>query len=62
MVDNCFICGNLKADFDRLQSKSSAGFREHIKINHYMWNYMFFIAYLDWKEKTEYSGIESFVA
>ncbi|CAD8168125.1 unnamed protein product [Paramecium pentaurelia] len=61
MVDNCFICGNLKADFDRLQSKSNGGFREHIKINHYMWNYVYFFAYLRWKEKTEYSGIESYV-
>lgn len=70
MVDKCFICGNLKyessisirADFDRLQSKTSGGFKEHIKINHYMWNYMYFIAYLKWKEKTDYSGIESYVS
>lgn len=27
-----------------------------------MWNYIFFTAYLDWKEKTDYSGIESYVA
>jgi len=62
MMDNCFICGNLKADFDRLRSQSSGGFREHIKINHYMWNYMYFISFLRWKEKTDYSGIESYVA
>jgi inositol 1,4,5-triphosphate receptor type 1/inositol 1,4,5-triphosphate receptor type 3 len=27
-----------------------------------MWNYLFFIAYLKYKDKTEYSGTESFVA
>jgi len=27
-----------------------------------MWNYLFFIAYLKWKDETEYSGIESYVA
>lgn len=27
-----------------------------------MWNYMFFIAYLEWKESDDYTGIESFVS
>jgi inositol 1,4,5-triphosphate receptor type 1/inositol 1,4,5-triphosphate receptor type 3 len=27
-----------------------------------MWNYLFFIAYLKWKDETDYSGIESYVA
>jgi hypothetical protein len=26
-----------------------------------MWNYVFFKAYLEWKSKTEHTGIESFV-
>ena len=26
-----------------------------------MWNYIFFIAYLNWKDENEYTGIESFV-
>lgn len=26
-----------------------------------MWNYLFYIAYLDYKDPTEYTGIESFV-
>lgn len=57
-----YITIPFRADFDRLQSKGNGGFREHIKMNHYMWNYMYFFAYLDWKEKTEYSGIESYVS
>ena len=27
-----------------------------------MWNYLFFIYYLNWKQPDEYSGIESYVA
>ncbi len=27
-----------------------------------MWNYVFYLAYLNDKEKTEYTGIESYVS
>ena len=37
------------------------GFTSHIKSNHYMWNYLFYLAYLEWKEEGEYTGIESYV-
>lgn len=33
-----------------------------MKVDHNMWNYLFFISYLKNKEKTEYSGFESFTA
>ncbi|CAD8103545.1 unnamed protein product [Paramecium sonneborni] len=61
--DKCFICGNLKTTFDRLQDISSmgGGFDHHIKVNHYMWNYMFFMAYLKYKDPTDYTGIEQYV-
>lgn len=58
--EKCFICGNLKTTFDR-QSDTKGGFLRHIKINHYMWNYVFFLAYLNWKDKNDYTGIESFI-
>ena len=61
--DKCFICGNLKTVFDRLSDTSSmgGGFDHHIKVNHYMWNYVFFMAYLKYKDPTDYTGIEQFV-
>ncbi|CAD8059333.1 unnamed protein product [Paramecium primaurelia] len=61
--DKCFICGNLKTIFDRLTDTSSmgGGFDHHIKVNHYMWNYVFFMAYLKYKDPTDYTGIEQFV-
>ncbi|EGR32738.1 MIR domain protein [Ichthyophthirius multifiliis] len=76
MNNYCFICGIeklslqkfqfiqiqifLRTTFDR-KSDSGAGFQKHIKLNHYMWNYIYFMAYLEWKNKNEYTGIESYV-
>ena len=34
----------------------------HLKKDHYLWNYMFYIAYLRDKDKTEYTGLESYIA
>lgn len=60
--DKCYICGNLKTTFDRLSDSSAGGgFDQHIKINHYMWNYVFFMAYLKYKDPTDYTGIEQYV-
>ena len=59
--DKCFVCGNLKTTFDRLSDSGDGGgggFAHHIRINHYMWNYLFFIAYLKDKDPNEYTGIE----
>lgn len=42
-------------------SDSDKGFAYHIKIEHYMWNYVFYRAYLEWKDPTEFDGNESFV-
>lgn len=46
--------------FDR-QPDTNYNFDIHIKKEHYMWNYVFFIAYLRHKEETEYTGVESYV-
>ena len=35
---------------------------DHIKLNHYMWNYTRFIGYIKWKNPIDYSGVESCVA
>ncbi|KAL4438749.1 hypothetical protein ABPG74_013422 [Tetrahymena malaccensis] len=54
----CFICGNSRELFDR---KSDQGFQQHIKNDHYIWNYMFYLAYLEERDRTEYTGVESYV-
>ena len=37
--DTCFICGLNKTELNKYYSRS--GFNEHIKLDHYLWNYMF---------------------
>ena len=44
------------------KSDNSKGFAYHIKFEHNLWNYLFYIAYVQNKEKTEYTGMESYVA
>ena len=39
----CFICGLKKAELNKYYSNSEKGFDEHIKLDHYLWNYMFAI-------------------
>ena len=57
MEQTCFVCG---IDRDKLE-RSKNGFEFHYKIEHNMWNYLFYKAYLLEKPETEYTGTESFV-
>lgn len=55
---NCFICNISRDDFEA----AGVSFEEHIKNDHNMWKYLWFIIYLDEKNHTEYDGIEQFCA
>lgn len=57
----CFICG-FDAETIEKSSRNQRGFGHHIKQEHYMWNYLFYIAYIKNKDSTEFTGIESYVA
>lgn len=72
--DKCFVCGNdryiynndsvfnfIRETFDR-KTELKGGFIGHIKIDHYMWNYVNYIAYLKEKDSTDYTGIESYIS
>ncbi|KRX08878.1 MIR motif [Pseudocohnilembus persalinus] len=59
ITEKCFICGNDKSDFEK--QIYSKGFQKHIRIDHYMWNYIFYIGYLEFKDPNDYMGIESYV-
>jgi RyR and IP3R Homology associated/RIH domain/Ion transport protein len=54
----CFICGKEKIEIERLTVNS---FIYHTTYEHNVWNYLHFMAYLKFKETTEYSGIESYI-
>ena len=56
--NKCFICGIDRYTFDR----QGEGFEIHIKNDHNLWHYLYFIMYLRIKETTEYTGPEQFVA
>lgn len=60
MTTVCFVCGIEMEKLDK-SSDSDKGFEFHIKYEHYMWNYIFYRAYLEFKDSTEYDGNESYV-
>nr|XP_014347325.1 PREDICTED: inositol 1,4,5-trisphosphate receptor type 2 [Latimeria chalumnae] len=53
----CFICGLERDKFDN----KTVSFEEHIKSEHSMWHYLYFIVLVKVKDPTEYTGPESYV-
>mmetsp|Transcript_10651 Transcript_10651/g.9220 ORF Transcript_10651/g.9220 Transcript_10651/m.9220 type:complete len:261 (-) Transcript_10651:446-1228(-) len=45
----CFVCGFDRETLDKATDARN-GFLTHIKSDHYMWNYLFYIAYINQKE------------
>jgi hypothetical protein len=54
----CFICGIENLVFDRIERD---GFESHIRQDHYMWNYFFFITYIWEQDKDNDDGFEGYV-
>ena len=54
----CFICG---LDRDFIERKTNMPFSRHTQVDHNEWNYVLFLAYLERKHETEYTGLESYV-
>ncbi|XP_041852186.1 inositol 1,4,5-trisphosphate receptor type 2 [Melanotaenia boesemani] len=54
----CFICGLQRDKFDN----KTVSFEEHIKSEHNMWHYLYFLVLVRVKDPTEYTGPESYVA
>ncbi|KAL0092132.1 IP3 receptor [Phycomyces blakesleeanus] len=59
MKNSCFICSIHAVEFQRHAKK---GFEDHVKNDHNIWQYLFFIVHLKNKHRTEYTGPESYVA
>ncbi|KAJ3091045.1 hypothetical protein HK102_001865 [Quaeritorhiza haematococci] len=55
---SCFICSIHASEFQR----SGKGFDHHVKHEHNIWHYLFFIVHLNTKDVTEYTSHESYVA
>lgn len=60
ITEKCFVCALEKSKFD---TKANEGitFEKHIKEEHYLWNYVYFLIYLYEKPETEYTGTESYI-
>lgn len=56
-----FIYVFLGLERDKFDNKTVT-FEEHIKVEHNMWHYLFFIVLVKVKDSTEYTGPESYVA
>lgn len=57
LKNTCFICGINRSAFDN----KTISFEEHIRNEHNMWHYLFFIVLIKVKDSTEFTGPESFV-
>merc|ERR1712166_1660467 len=58
MKNVCTMCGLERTDLDR----NGSGFEQHIKSEHNMWKYSFYMVYLLGKDPTEYTGLETYVS
>jgi len=59
-VGVCFICNIDKQVFDRA-SVEPEGFKTHVKVDHNMWNYMYFIFLLWEQDNDDDDGMEQYV-
>ncbi|XP_029648662.1 inositol 1,4,5-trisphosphate receptor type 1 isoform X5 [Octopus sinensis] len=57
LKNTCFICGLDRSSFDN----KAVSFEEHLKSEHCMWYYLFFIVLVKVKDPTEFTGPESYV-
>ncbi|XP_038676821.1 inositol 1,4,5-trisphosphate receptor type 3 isoform X2 [Scyliorhinus canicula] len=58
LKSTCFICGLERDKFDN----KTVSFEEHINNEHNIWNYLYFVVLVHVKNKTDYTGPESYVA
>lgn len=59
-VGKCFICSIDREIFDRA-ADGPDGFRIHVKRDHNMWNYMYFIFLIWEQDKDDDDGLELFI-
>lgn len=57
LKSTCFICGLNRSAFDN----RTVSFEEHIKTEHNMWQYLYFMVLIKVKDPTEFTGPESYV-
>eukprot|EP00039_Didymoeca_costata_P011469 m.161015 g.161015 ORF g.161015 m.161015 type:complete len:2636 (+) comp15183_c0_seq1:24-7931(+) len=58
MKSECFVCSLKAYEFE----KGGVGFENHIKNEHNIWSYVFYMLHLDDKDPTEYNSNENYVS
>ncbi|KAL9642967.1 hypothetical protein ABK040_010659 [Willaertia magna] len=58
--DICFICALERSKFD-MYANEGLTFEKHVKEEHYLWNYVYFLIYLYEKPTTEFTGTEQYI-
>lgn len=61
-MDNiCTICGQKRDDIEKLYEKYGKSYDYHLKYDHNIFNYIYYIIFLYFKDKTEFTGMESYI-
>ena len=58
-TEKCFICGFERLKFDRAIGRTA--FEMHIKLDHNLWNYAYFVMYLWEQDQDDDDGLEQYV-
>ena len=58
LKNTCFTCGLGRCEFDN----KAVSFEDHIRHEHNMWHYLYFIVLVRVKDPTEFTGPESYVS
>jgi len=56
VLNTCFICNINREDFET----NGTSFEKHVTDDHNMWKYLWYIVYLEEKDRSELSGIEQY--
>ena len=56
----CFICSIDREKLDKAYDTQNE-FLKHIKSDYYLWNYVFFWAWIKFKDNTDLTGNETYV-
>ena len=61
MNNVCTICGMNRDDIEKIYDKLGKTYQDHINDDHDPFNYIFYLFYINKKDSTEYTGMESYI-
>jgi inositol 1,4,5-triphosphate receptor type 3 len=61
LENTCFVCGFTRSQYDDVPNFRGPSFDYHKDVDHEFWIYVYFYVYLKRKDKTTFSGVESYV-